>query len=113
MSGVLYVFLSPLWLTCLMSSGYGGCRASIVMRPRPHGLSVLHGKTRRGGLVFDVADLVKDAIILPQAFISATRGDDEQQFRQACIEGLTRLEALDFMIESLKSVVVELGVSSK
>lgn len=79
----------------------------------PHGLSVLHGKTRRGGLVFDVADLVKDAIILPQAFISATRGDDEQQFRQACIEALTRLEALDFMIESLKSVVVELGVSSK
>src|SRR5690606_18456567 len=31
----------------------------------PHGLAVLHGKTRRGGLVFDVADLVKDAVILP------------------------------------------------
>ena len=36
----------------------------------PHGLAVLHGKTRRGGLVFDVADLVKDAVILPQAFRS-------------------------------------------
>jgi len=34
----------------------------------PHGLAVLHGKTRKGGLVFDVADLVKDAVILPQAF---------------------------------------------
>src|SRR5256885_6518537 len=32
----------------------------------PHGLAVLHGKTRRGGLVFDAADLVKDAAILPQ-----------------------------------------------
>ncbi|MDR3213992.1 MAG: type I-F CRISPR-associated endonuclease Cas1f, partial [Azoarcus sp.] len=43
----------------------------------PHGLAVLHGKTRRGALVFDIADLVKDATILPLAFISATRGDDE------------------------------------
>jgi CRISP-associated protein Cas1 len=70
----------------------------------PHGLAVLHGKTRRGGLVFDVADLVKDAVILPLAFISAMRGDEEQEFRHACIESLTRTEALDFMIDTLKDV---------
>ncbi|HGY9624369.1 type I-F CRISPR-associated endonuclease Cas1f [Pseudomonas juntendi] len=75
----------------------------------PHGLAVLHGKTRRGGLVFDVADLVKDGLILPQAFLSAMRGDDEHAFRQACIENLTRNEALDFMIDSLKSVAQQLG----
>ena len=75
----------------------------------PHGLSVLHGKTRRGGLVFDTADLVKDAIILPQAFISATRGDDEQEFRQACIESLVRNESLDFMIDSLKAIAEQFG----
>jgi CRISPR-associated protein Cas1 len=75
----------------------------------PHGLAVLHGKTRRGGLVFDVADLVKDAVILPQAFISAMRGDDEQQFRQDCIEALTRTESLDFMIETLKHIAETLG----
>ncbi|MFK3771044.1 type I-F CRISPR-associated endonuclease Cas1f [Pseudomonas sp. NPDC089406] len=75
----------------------------------PHGLAVLHGKTRRGGLVFDAADLVKDGLILPQAFISAMRGDDEQAFRQACIESLTRNEALDFMIDSLKAVAQQLG----
>ncbi len=75
----------------------------------PHGLSVLHGKTRRGGLVFDVADLIKDATILPQAFISAMRGDDEQEFRQACIDQLTQSESLDFMIDSLKSIALELG----
>lgn len=73
----------------------------------PHGLAVLHGKTRRGGLVFDAADLVKDAAILPQAFISAMRGDDEQQFRRACIEALTRSEALDFMIDALKRIAME------
>lgn len=75
----------------------------------PHGLAVLHGKTRRGGLVFDIADLVKDAIILPLAFVSAMRGDDEQSFRQACIENLTRAEALDFMIDTVKSIALEAG----
>jgi len=75
----------------------------------PHGLAVLHGKTRRGGLVFDVADLVKDATILPQAFISAMRGDDEQTFRQSCIEALTRSESLDFMIDTVKAVAVDIA----
>ena len=75
----------------------------------PHGLAVLHGKTRRGGLVFDVADLVKDAVILPQAFVSAMRGQSEQEFRQACIEALTRAEALDFMIDTLKAIALTLG----
>ncbi|KRE92404.1 type I-F CRISPR-associated endonuclease Cas1 [Frateuria sp. Soil773] len=73
----------------------------------PHGLAILHGKTRRGGLVFDVADLVKDACILPQAFLSAMRGDEEQAFRQGCIEALTRSESLDFMIDTLKAVALD------
>ncbi|WP_114417355.1 type I-F CRISPR-associated endonuclease Cas1f [Marinospirillum perlucidum] len=75
----------------------------------PHGLAVLHGKTRRGGLVFDVADLVKDALILPQAFLSAARGDEEQEFRRNCIESLTRAEALDFMLDTLKDIAMKLG----
>ena len=79
----------------------------------PHGLAVLHGKTRRGGLVFDVADLVKDAAILPQAFLSAMRGDDEQQFRHHCIEALTRSESLDFMIDSLKMIALETARHAK
>lgn len=78
----------------------------------PHGLAVLHGKTRRGGLVFDIADLVKDALILPQAFISAMKGDDEQEFRQACIDALTQNEALDFMIDTVKSVAQTIGAAT-
>jgi CRISPR-associated protein Cas1 len=74
-----------------------------------HGLAVLHGKTRRGGLVFDAADLIKDAVILPQAFISAVRGDTEQEFRQACIDTFARTEALDFMIDTLKAVAIRFG----
>lgn len=70
----------------------------------PHGLAVLHGKTRRGGLVFDVADLVKDSLVLPRAFLSAMNGDDEQEFRQQCIESFRQSEALDLMIDTIKSV---------
>lgn len=75
----------------------------------PHGLAVLHGKTRRGGLVFDTADLIKDATILPQAFLSAMRGDDEQQFRRNCIDSLTRSGSLDFMIDTLKDVALSIA----
>lgn len=73
----------------------------------PHGLAVLHGKTRRGGLVFDAADLAKDAAILPQAFLSAMSGDDEQQFRRQCIEALARSESLDFIIDTLKGIALD------
>lgn len=83
---------------------YGLAATATWVLGLPHGLAVLHGKTRRGGLVFDVADLVKDAVILPQAFISAMKGATEQEFRQACIEALTRSEALDFMVDTLKAV---------
>lgn len=88
---------------------YGLAASATWVLGLPHGLAVLHGKTRRGGLVFDVADLVKDAVILPQAFISAMRGDDESSFRRACIEKLTRSEALDFMIDTLKNVAMHTG----
>lgn len=85
---------------------YGLAASATWVLGLPHGLVVLHGKTRRGGLVFDVADLVKDAHILPQAFVSAMRGDDEAAFRRACIEQLTQTEALDFMIDQIKEIAV-------
>ncbi len=89
---------------------YGLAATATWVLGLPHGLAVLHGKTRRGGLVFDVADLVKDAVILPQAFISAARGDTGQEFRRACIEQLTRSESLDFMIDTLKQVASDRSV---
>ena len=76
----------------------------------PHGLAVLHGKTRRGGLVFDIADLVKDALILPQAFIAAMAGEDEQEFRQRIIAGFSRAEALDVMIDAIKEIALACSV---
>lgn len=78
----------------------------------PHGLAILHGKTRRGGLVFDAADLIKDALILPQAFRSAMAGDGARDFRQQCIEQLTHFEALDRIIASLQRIAGKVGRES-
>ncbi|MEZ8196852.1 type I-F CRISPR-associated endonuclease Cas1f [Vibrio cortegadensis] len=79
----------------------------------PHGLAVLHGKTRRGGLVFDVADVIKDALILPQAFIAAMEGDDEQEFRQRCLNQFRSAHALDVMIDTLQSTASALAKNNK
>lgn len=78
----------------------------------PHGLSLMHGKTRRGGLVFDAADLIKDALVLPQAFISAKLGHDEQEFRMNCIRNFLNQNALEYIIDSLKEINSEQDLTS-
>jgi CRISPR-associated protein Cas1 len=88
---------------------YGLAAVAAWVTGLPHGLAVMHGKTRRGGLVFDIADLIKDALILPQAFISAMAGEDEQQFRQRCITRFQQAEALDVMIETLQQTAQALS----
>ncbi|MDF5981833.1 type I-F CRISPR-associated endonuclease Cas1f [Pseudomonas aeruginosa] len=43
---------------------------------------------------------------------SAMRGDEEQDFRQACLDNLSRAQALDFMIDTLKDVAQRSTVSA-
>lgn len=72
----------------------------------PHGFALIHGKTRRGALVFDIADLVKDAIVLPLAFICAKDDVTEQEFRQECLQAFTDHKALDFMFDQVKAIAL-------
>lgn len=81
---------------------YGLAATTLWVLGIPHGFAVMHGKTRRGALVFDVADLVKDAIILPWAFICAKENMKEQDFRQQILQKLTDHKALDWMFEQVK-----------
>lgn len=86
---------------------YGLAATTLWVLGIPHGFAVMHGKTRRGALVFDVADLVKDALVLPRAFICAKEQATEQEFRQQCLQTFTRHKALDFMFDEVKNIAKE------
>lgn len=81
---------------------YGLAATTLWVLGIPHGFAVMHGKTRRGALVFDVADLIKDALVLPLAFICAKENASEQDFRQQVLQKFTEHKALDFMFDQVK-----------
>jgi len=86
---------------------YGLAASTLWVLGIPHGFAVMHGKTRRGALVFDVADLIKDALILPWAFICAKEGATEQEFRQQALQNFTNHKALDFMFDTVKEIALK------
>ncbi len=67
-------------------------------------LPILHGKTRRGGLVFDLADLVKDAFVMPTAFICASKGLNQKEFRMQLIEICQDQDLLDYMFSFITDI---------
>ena len=86
---------------------YGLAACTLWVLGIPHAFAVMHGKTRRGALVFDIADLIKDAIVLPTAFICAKENATEQEFRQECLQMFAKHKALDFMFEQVKLVALQ------
>lgn len=81
---------------------YGLAATTLWVLGIPHGFAVMHGKTRRGALVFDVADLIKDAVVLPWAFICAKEGMKEQEFRAQVLQKFIEHSCLDFMFDQVK-----------
>ncbi len=86
---------------------YGLAASTLWVLGIPHGFAVMHGKTRRGALVFDIADLVKDALVLPWAFICAKENATEQEFRQQCLQAFADHKALDFMFDQVKIIALQ------
>lgn len=86
---------------------YGLAASCLWVLGIPHGFAVMHGKTRRGALIFDVADLIKDAIVLPWAFVCAKEKASEQEFRQQVLQAFTDHNALDFMFNTVKGVALQ------
>lgn len=94
------------WVNIYLNHGnylaYGCAACTLWVLGIPHGFAVMHGKTRRGALVFDVADLIKDAVVLPQAFISAENDFSDQSFRDRCIQKFIEHKVLDYMFSVVK-----------
>lgn len=86
---------------------YGLAASALWVLGIPHGFAVMHGKTRRGALVFDIADLVKDAVVLPWAFICAKENASEQEFRQQCLQAFAEHKSLNIMFDRIKSIALQ------
>ena len=77
----------------------------------PASLAAVHGKTRRGGLVFDLADTIKDSIILPTAFSYATavrngvENAGETGFRELCIQHFDDHKVLPMLFASMERAI--------
>lgn len=80
---------------------YGIAGAAIWSLGVPASLSVFHGKTRAGGLVFDLADVFKDAIVLPMAFGSHA---DDGEFRSRLIDLIQDRKILQLCFDTMERV---------
>ena len=69
----------------------------------PYQMAVNHGFTRRGALVFDVADIIKDDVIMPTAMQAAAEGNSQVNMRQKCIENIKDTAALDYLFKTIKA----------
>lgn len=87
---------------------YGMAGAALWALGIPPHMSVFHGKTRAGGLVFDLADGFKDALVLPLAFSVATgkKADDpEKTFRARLIEAFDDHKILAKAVNTVEAML--------
>lgn len=81
---------------------YGLAGATLWTLGIPASLSVFHGKTRAGGLVYDLADVFKDAIVLPVAFGNHA---DEGAFRSCLLDLLQDEKILKLCFETMEDIL--------
>lgn len=84
---------------------YGYAGVSLYALGISYALPLLHGKTRRGALVFDVADLIKDAMVMPLAFDRGSQHVKDQEFRTTLIQQMQSAGATDTMIDTIKETI--------
>ncbi len=66
---------------------------------------LLHGKTRRGALVFDVADLIKDWVVVPIAFECGVKNVKDNEFRAKLIQAMMDGKVLDKLFDFIKELI--------
>lgn len=84
---------------------YGTAGAALHALGIPAGMSVLHGKTRAGGLVFDLADVFKDSVVMPAAILAMRHKDPESVFRPSLIRALNDEKILTQAIRSVEKML--------
>jgi len=72
-----------------------------------HSFSVFHGKTRRGALTFDIADIIKDAFSIPFAFYGYSENLNDTEIKYKLIEYLYRYNIIKDTIQFIKNITEE------
>ncbi len=70
----------------------------------PFAFPVLHGDTRRGALVFDLADIIKDAYLLPLAFKNKDI-EVKSDYKKICADVLNKEKVMVKLFEAVKEVL--------
>lgn len=86
---------------------YGLAAVVLWVLGLPFQLAVNHGATRRGALVFDVADIIKDGIIMPVTMMAASEDIPRNKMRKKCIQELHKSKALDYLFAKLIQLLDE------
>jgi CRISPR/Cas system-associated endonuclease Cas1 len=64
-------------------------------------IGVLHGRTKGGGLSYDLADVVKPILALVPSFIARQRLYNLKQIKADFISDVIRFEIIDYLIKTL------------
>ena len=90
---------------------YGLASVALWAYGIPAGLSVMHGKTRAGGLVFDLADSFKDAFVVPIAgeCASSAKAVSDTQFRGKVIDAIDKQRLLKRVFGTVDEILDKLA----
>lgn len=84
---------------------YGLAASALWVLGISHSMPVSHGMTRRGALVFDVADIIKDAMVLPNAFIAASQRKVDQESRDQTVAFLDKKGGFKTMLKTIQGAI--------
>ncbi len=84
---------------------YGISAGSLWILGIPHAFPILHGDTRRGALVFDVADIIKDAFLLPVAFRSSFNNIEKEKHKKECLKILNLAQTMNIIFNEVKEAI--------
>jgi len=82
---------------------YGLAALSLHTLGISYAFPVLHGRTTRGGLVFDIADLLKDALVLPLAF--AHNSEPHPVFREHLVALIHQKKVIALLMSQIKELL--------
>jgi CRISPR-associated protein Cas1 len=82
---------------------YGAAGSVLTAMGISYAFPLLHGKTRRGGLVFDLADPIKDAFVLPLAF--SMQKQSPKEFRDELSSRFVDHLVMDDMFDFIEKIL--------